>query len=147
MDGRHLGIDLELAHRRENEILGGHAVGSREGIAQEQPLAGSHHYVHDIRAKMNHHLVVLRKRRRCSEHFAKQARIFLLTGIKKNCLVARQFQTFYRVALFKNDYAGEHLLRSLLRKELFRNEGIFQHYSQLPALLFAFSMEPTIRPA
>ena len=146
MDRGHFRIDLELAERREKEILGRDAVGRGLGIAQEQAIARRHHEIHHAVAQMDGHFIIRCQRGRGFHHTGNPARTGLGPGIKKNCLITRQFQTFYRFGLLKDDDTAQKCGRLIRREEPFRNQGILEHYSQLPALLLALSIEPTIRP-
>ena len=112
-----------------------------------EEITHSHHDIDRIGAHMNHHFVVAGKGGGGSQHIGDEARGIRRTGIKKNCLVARQFQTFYRVGLLENHNLRQQVGSGCRREVPFGYEGVLQHYSQFPALLFAFSMEPTIRPA
>ena len=91
MDGRHLGIDLELAEGGEKEILRGHFVRCRIGIAEQELVAGCQHDVDRFPVDVDHHFVITIERRGGLQHIREAARSVLRPGIKKNCLIARQF--------------------------------------------------------
>ena len=105
MDRRHFGIDLELPEGGEKKVLGRNRIGCRERIAQQQPFPGGDHDIDDVPAEMHHDLVVSVERGGRLEHPAQQLRTAIVSGIKKNCLIARQFQTFYRIGFLEDDNA------------------------------------------
>ena len=91
MDRRHLRIDLELVQGGKEEILRRHRIGSRIGVAEQQLFAGGDHDIHGRRALMDHHFIIAVQAGGGRQHAGEALRIGIVSGIKKNCLIARQF--------------------------------------------------------
>ena len=84
-------VDLELPESGEKEILGAHVVGRRIGIAEQELVARRQDDVGRFAAHMHHNLVVTVQRRGGLQHVGQPTRGGIVSGIKKNCLIARQF--------------------------------------------------------
>ena len=91
MDGRHFGIDLELADGCEQIVLGCNLICGRIRIAEQEPVSGGQHDIDGFPVNMEHHFVVTIECSGGFQHIGKEARSGVGSGIKKNCLIARQF--------------------------------------------------------